>query len=263
MSELANPRHEKACQLRADGKPQAAAYNEAFEVSEDANGSNASRFFKRFDIRTRVDEIKHRRAVLAELDCGWVLQRLMAVAKNAEANLDDYFVRNADGERIGIDLSQVPREKMAAIEEVTVEETIEGKGEGAVRIRRTKIKLRSASAAIQAAELLGRYLGLWKDKGPADAPVIEVYWRDSPTETPQEPNGPRMLSRQPCSDVVPENLDIPNIAAKHIDEAADVKTQPAVNGTSRPSWSVLSLRMAIVLGRRPSPGTAAWWSGAG
>jgi hypothetical protein len=225
MPELVDPKEEIACQWRAKGKSQDEAYRVGFGVPVGSKANNSSRFFRRSEIRARVEEIKRRRAVRADLDDAFVLRQLKAIARNAEANLDDYFVRNADGERIGIDLSQVPREKMAAIEEVMVEETIEGKGEGAVRIRRTKIKLRSASAAIQAAELLGSYLGLWKDKGPVDAPVIEVYWKGSPQETPQEPNGPRMLSQQPCSDVVPENLGIPNIAAQRIDGtvAADVK----------------------------------------
>jgi hypothetical protein len=88
------------------------------------------------------------------------------------------------------------------------------------------IKLRSASAAIQAAELLGKYLGLWKDKGSADAPVIEVYWKDSPPETLPEPNAPGTLSQQPTSDVVPENLGIANLPAQRIDgTATDVKNQ--------------------------------------
>jgi hypothetical protein len=226
MPELENPRYELAAQLRASGKSQIQAYNEAFQVPEEAPGHNSSRFFKRSEIRTRIDEIKRRRAVLADLDDGWVLRQLKAIARHCEANLDDYFVRNANGERVGIDLSRVPREKMAAIEEVTVEEFAEGRGEDAVRIRRTKVKLRSASAAIQAAELLGKYLNLWNDRGPVDAAltgktVIEVCWKDSPQETPQEPNGPRMLSQQPCSDVVPENPGIPN--AQRIDGSADVK----------------------------------------
>jgi hypothetical protein len=143
---------------------------------------------------------------------------------------------------------------MAAIEEVTVEQFTEGPRDDPKTILRTKIKLRSASAAIQAAELLGKYLGLWNDKGPVDAAltgktVVEVVWQGSPQETQQEPNGPRALSQQPTSGVVLENLGVPNIAAQRIDETAagDIyhledrgracrpisKTQPAVNGTSR------------------------------
>src|SRR5262252_7094818 len=115
MPELENPRYELACQLRAGGKSQIQAYNEAFEVPDEAPGHNSSRFFKRSEIKTRIAELVRRRAVLAELDDAWVLRQLKAIAKNGEANLADYFVHNANGQRVGIDLSQVPREKMAAI----------------------------------------------------------------------------------------------------------------------------------------------------
>jgi hypothetical protein len=199
MPELANPRHEKACQQRASGKRQMDAYREAFETED---GSNASRFFRQLKVRARVREIVERRAVLADLDEALVLRQLKAIAKNGEligrSNLDDYFAKNAAGERIGIDLANVPVEKMAVLEEVTVDQIVEGRGENRQVIKRTKIKLRTAGIVIQACELLGRYLSIWKDRagltdaagtGPA---VLEVYWRGSPQETPQEPNGARL-----------------------------------------------------------------------
>jgi hypothetical protein len=197
MSELVDPREEKACQLRASGKSQCYAYGAAFEVPEGSKANNSSRFFRRSEISTRVDEIKHRRAVLADLDEAWVLRQLKAIAKNGElignSSLDDYFVRNAAGERTGVDLNQVPAEKMAALEEVTVEQVVEGRGDGKQTIRRTKIKLRSATATIQANELLGKWLGMWKDKvgltcgSGVGAAALEVYWKGSPMESQVDP----------------------------------------------------------------------------
>jgi hypothetical protein len=143
---------------------------------------------------------------------------------------------------------------MAAIEEVTVGQFADGPRDDPRTIRRRKVKLRSASAAIQAAELLDKYLGLWKEKDQVDAAltdktVVEVFWKGSPQETPQEPNGTRALSRQPTSGVVLESLGVSNIAAEAIDGAVVggiqhledqgsgrrpmSKTQTAVNGTSR------------------------------
>jgi hypothetical protein len=191
MPQLENSRHEKARQLRAGGKSQVDDYNEAFEVS---NGINASRFFRRLEVRARVDELVRRRAVLAELDDAWVLRQLKAIAKNRElignANLNDYFVRNHVEQLIGIDLSNIPPQKIAALEEVAFEQVVERQGGDRQTTRRAKIKLRSAAAVIQANELIGRYLGLWKDKSPADAAltgktVLEVYWKGSLEETPQ------------------------------------------------------------------------------
>src|SRR5215469_4185633 len=125
MPKLENPQHEKACEQRASGCSQTMAYRAGFGIPA-GDRTNATRFFRQAHIRARVAEIVHRRAVLADLDDAFVLRQLKAIAGNGEANLDDYFVRNSDGQRIGIDLSQVPREKMAAIEEVTVEEFAEG-----------------------------------------------------------------------------------------------------------------------------------------
>jgi hypothetical protein len=130
MPELANPRYEAACQLRASGKTQIAAYREAFEVSEDANGSNASRFFKQVEIRARIDEIKHRRAVLADLDDAFVLRQLKAIAKN--------------GELLGNRIEQFIAKSHHDAEEM----------QGAM------LTLRSATAVIQANELLGKWLGM-------------------------------------------------------------------------------------------------------
>jgi hypothetical protein len=149
------------------------------------------------------------------LDEAFVLRQLKAIAKNGEvlgnANLNDCFVRNDAGQLIGIDLSNVPPRKIAALEEVTVEQVVEGRGEDRQAVRRTKIKLRSAAAVIQANELLGRYLGLWEGKGQAEVAaagkkIIEVYWRGTAQETPQVSTGSRTLSQQPTSGVLLENL---------------------------------------------------------
>jgi hypothetical protein len=90
-----------------------------------------------------------RRAVLAELDDGWVLMQLKAAAENGivigNANLDDYFEKDAAGVRLRISLARVSADKMAALDEVTIEEFVEGRGEEARTVRRTKIKLRSAT----------------------------------------------------------------------------------------------------------------------
>lgn len=171
---LENPQHEQACQLRASGATQSDAYAEAFGQSEDSGANNSSRFFRQPHIKQRVAAIRRKRSVMADLDEAWVLVQLKAVAKNAkligDANLDDYFAKGHDGTRLGISLGHVSRAKMAALEEVTVEEYVEGRGDDAERIKRTKIKLRSAqsSGALAAAELLGKHLGMWPSKVSAE-----------------------------------------------------------------------------------------------
>jgi len=184
MPELDDPQHEKACELRASGATQVDAYAQAFDQAEDSGANNSSRFFRQPQIKARVAEIKARRTVLADLNEAWVLVNLKAIAKNAltigNANLDDYFARYDDGRRGGIDLGDVSRAKMAALEEVTIEEYTEGRGESAERIKRTKIKLRSSNEARAALELLGKHLGMWSDKiaidhsGKVDVTMIEL-----------------------------------------------------------------------------------------
>ena len=180
MADLEDPQQEKACQLRASGASQVDAYAEAFGQVPDSGANNSSRFFRQPHIKARVTEIKARRTLLADLNEAWVLVQLRSIAKNAktigDANLDDFFELDADGKRIGIDLRDVPRSKMAALDEVTIEEYVEGRGESAERIKRTKIKLRSSNEARAALELLGKHLGMWPNKieatGKDGAPLI-------------------------------------------------------------------------------------------
>ena len=151
MAELEDPQQELACQKRADGLSQKAAY----AASGYADGKNGPRFFRQKQVAKRVREIVARRAVLADLDDAWVLARLKRIA---DVNLDDYYAHNDKGERIHIDLTQVPREKMAALAEV-YEEIDEFD-----RIRKTRIKPISSVAAI---ELIGKHIGMWPNRSQA------------------------------------------------------------------------------------------------
>ena len=191
MPILDDPIHEEACQLRAgrDGVAlsQVDAYAQAFKVPEDSEANNSSRFFRQEHIRARVREIRAWRTTLADLNEGWILSQLKAIAKNAkaigDANIDDYFVRDKDGKRRGVSLASVSRAKMAALDEVTVETYVEGGGEDAEVVKRTKVKLRSSSEARAALELLGKHLGMWPNKVPLTNPagdgpaILEVRWK--------------------------------------------------------------------------------------
>lgn len=161
---LEDPQQEKACQERARGLTQEAAY----QAADYSDANNASRFFRQPHIRDRVKQIKNRRALLADLDHGFVLKNLKAIAKNGEvignANLDDFFAHNDKGQRIGIELTDVPRKKMAALGEVTIEQYTEGPPNDPQSIKRTKIRLKTAADAIAANELLGKHMGMWPTK---------------------------------------------------------------------------------------------------
>lgn len=81
---------------------------------------------------------------------------LAEIAKIAYSNMDDY-TKIVDGQRV-IDIVDVPRDLMAAVSEITVEEYKEGRGEDAREVIKTKFKLHDKQAALDKAM---KYLGLY------------------------------------------------------------------------------------------------------
>ena len=82
------------------------------------------------------------------------------LAKMGFANMLDY-VRTTDQGDAFVDLSALSREQAAAIQEVTVEEYTEGRGENKRDIRKTKFKLADKRGSL---ELLGKHLELFTEK---------------------------------------------------------------------------------------------------
>lgn len=191
---LCDPKEEEACQLRASGRTQKDAYELAFKVPEDSEANNSSRFFRKDYIAAHVKAIRRWRSVMADLDEGWVLTQLRAIAKNAEtignANIDHYCVRREDGTRGGIDLSDVPAAKMAALDEVTVDQYVERNGEEIDVIKRTRIKIRSARDALTALELIGKHIGMWPNRlgisAPDGGPMEHIVTWLEPGQKPTE-----------------------------------------------------------------------------
>lgn len=85
---------------------------------------------------------------------------LLEYARLGFANMEDYIRITADGDPV-VDLSKLDRDKAAAIGEVTSEVYLDGRGDGAERIRRTKFKLVDKKAALDS---IGRHLGMFTDK---------------------------------------------------------------------------------------------------
>ncbi len=182
---LKDARQEEACVQRANGLSQESAYHAAGY----SDSNNASRFYRQPHIRARVKQLRDFRTVMIGLDEAFVLGNLKAIAKNGKiignANLDDFFVHNAEGQRIGFDLLDVSRKKMAALGEVTIEQYTEGSRDDPETVKRTKVRLKPANDVIAANELLGKHLGMWPNKaalvGPTgDGPMeIIIRWADT------------------------------------------------------------------------------------
>lgn len=98
------------------------------------------------------DRIKQRMAVTKER----ILEELSLLAF---ANQADFIVIQKDGTAY-TDLSSMTREQLAAIQEITVDTYMEGKGEDAERVKSVKIKLAPKTAAL---ELLGKNQRLFAD----------------------------------------------------------------------------------------------------
>lgn len=76
------------------------------------------------------------------------------------ANMKDYIKITKQGDAF-IDLSQLTREQAAAIQEITVDEYMEGRGPEARQVKRTRFKLAEKRGSL---ELLGRRLRLFPTK---------------------------------------------------------------------------------------------------
>lgn len=112
-------------------------------------------------------------------------ERVLAeIAKMGFANMLDYITVTESGDAV-VDFTALDRDRAAAIQEVTIDEYTEGRGDDARNVKRVKFKLADKRANL---ELLGKNLRLFTDKveltgkdgGPIQAtnvPPEEAYKR--------------------------------------------------------------------------------------
>lgn len=118
--------------------------------------SMGQRLLKQEPVASAIQREMDLRAERTHTTADEVLQELR---KLALANMLDYITVQ-DGEAY-VDLSRLNRAKAAAIQEVTVEEYVEGRGEDKRNVKRTRFKLADKKGSL---ELLGKHLKLWTDK---------------------------------------------------------------------------------------------------
>jgi phage terminase small subunit len=135
-----------------------AAYMRAYPGTTKENaGPAATRLALKAQVDTAVKAGMAARGHKLDLTTDKVLEELMRLGF---ANLADYLVVQSDGSAV-VDLSELTRDQAAAISEITVDEYLDGKGEDAREVKRTKIKLVDKG---QNLERLGRYLKLFTDR---------------------------------------------------------------------------------------------------
>lgn len=98
-----------------------------------------------------------KRAERTEITADRVLTEL---AKIGFANMADYMGSNPGGDPF-LDFSALTRDQAAALQEVTVEDYVDGRGEDARQVKRVKFKLADKRAALVD---VGRHLGMFKER---------------------------------------------------------------------------------------------------
>lgn len=151
---LKNTRHEAFARALAKGMAASAAYESSGYKPDDGH---ASRLAGNGKVMARVNELLGNAAKRAEVTIAKVIEEL---ARLGFANMLDYVRVGSDGDAY-VDLSTLTREQAAAIQEVTVEDFKDGRGEGARDVRRVKFKLADKRAALVD---LGKHFGAFKER---------------------------------------------------------------------------------------------------
>lgn len=137
-------------------------------------------------IAQEIANQQQKRAQRTEITQDKVLTEL---ARMGFANLADYVAVQPDGSAV-VDLSRATREQWAAVQEIVVDEYVEGRGAQAREVKRTKIKLHPKTSAL---ELIGKHLGMFADK--IDAKIRTII--DLNLVAPHGESGPAPGSPSP------------------------------------------------------------------
>lgn len=185
MGVLSNAKHEAVAQafVRDPQHVGWRAYKAVFTRStRHAAETSFSRLLKNAEFSGRLDELKSAAADRAVMD----LQEVLAEqSKIGRANLRD-FAHLGTSDHIVKDIERLAPEQTAALQELTVETYLEGKGKDAKTVRRVKFKLHSKPSALaelrahhepQKHEHTGKDGGPIKTKDVSELSPLEVARR--------------------------------------------------------------------------------------
>ena len=117
----------------------------------------ASRLLSNVEVRALLAKLTKKHADKLDLSAEKVLSELSSMGFS---NMLDYIKATEEGSAY-VDLSNLTREQSSAIQEVTVDAYVEGKGKHARKVKRTKLKLVDK---IRSLELLGKHLKLFTER---------------------------------------------------------------------------------------------------
>lgn len=157
MPVLAKSRHERfATEIAIGSKAYEAYQNAGYRVKAGAASTSAARLLENENILARIAELKEEitaKSIMSQVE---VLQEL---TKLGRANMQDFMRIGEDGQPV-LDWSNLSREQAAAIQEVTVEEFVDGRSDKR-EVRRVKFKLAPKTNAL---ELLGKHHGSFVER---------------------------------------------------------------------------------------------------
>jgi phage terminase small subunit len=114
----------------------------------------ASRLLRNAKVRAALEAAMQARSRRTQITADGVVTEL---AKLAFSNIFDFVMVQSDGS-VFVDLSRVPRDEVAALHEITIDEYTENAGEEARKVKRIRIKLCDKKSALDS---LARHLGVF------------------------------------------------------------------------------------------------------
>jgi phage terminase small subunit len=100
------------------------------------------------------------------------------LAKLGFANMGDYITSTPAGDPEFVPFDKLTRDQTAALSEVTIDDYVDGRGEGARDVKRVRFKLQPK---IEALDKLGRHLGMFVDRTRIEGD-IEIRLRNMDRE---------------------------------------------------------------------------------
>lgn len=120
------------------------------------------------EIARRKEAVDRKVMKKFEVTREWIVEEL---AKLARSNMADFTAFDAEGNPV-LDFSDVSRDQMAAVREITSEVYTEGRGDDAQRVKRTKFSLYDKRAALMdLAKLEGHVVERQQLTGPNGGPL--------------------------------------------------------------------------------------------
>jgi phage terminase small subunit len=153
---LRNAKHEAFVAALVAGKTVSEAYGQAGYQSRSPKTFDSAARKLKAKVWPRVQYLLQKRVSNIETASERVVERLALrkekvareLLKSAIGSMGDYTRLSADGRSLVFDFSKCTPDQMAAIHELSVEEFMDGRGEDAVPVRRTRIKLYNRNAAL-------------------------------------------------------------------------------------------------------------------